>query len=135
MKSDRRLSREMHPPRLGRLLLRLRRLGARRAEIEADLHELFRQRVVERDHRYAALRYCLDAASLWIHRPDGIGRSPKAPDGRPVPGRGAAGPGLGAETVTSIVRGPRWLDVLALDLRYAVWTSATPYGRCASSRC
>ncbi len=64
--------RRARPPLLGRLLLRLHRLGDRRQEIEADLDELFRERAVERGRWYAAFRYCADAVSLWIHHPGGI---------------------------------------------------------------
>ena len=56
------------PPLLGRMLLRLRRLGERRDEIETDLQELFFERVAERGRWRAALRHVVDAGSLWIHR-------------------------------------------------------------------
>jgi predicted permease len=82
------------PPLLGRLILRFRRLGARRSEIEADLGELHRTRTAERGRGYATLRYCLDAASLWIHRT------------KPQP------------VVVSRRRAP--LEGLLLDLRFAV---------------
>lgn len=59
---------EPRPPWLGRILLRLRRLGDRRAEIEADLRELFHLRSAERGRMYAAFRHCVDALSLWIRR-------------------------------------------------------------------
>lgn len=84
------------PPWLGRLLLRLRRLGTRREEIETDLLELFRQRAAERGRWYAALRYSADAASLWIHWPERLGR----PSGQPG-------------------RRMSRVDAIALDLRYA----------------
>ena len=53
------------PPAIGRLLLRLRRLGDRRAEIEADLLDLFELRVQRSGARAARRRYLLDALSLW----------------------------------------------------------------------
>jgi predicted permease len=56
------------PPRLARLLLRLWRLGGRRAEVEADLLEQFRLRVAERGSRHAARRYLLDVLSVWRRR-------------------------------------------------------------------
>jgi len=65
-------SRGPRPPLLGRVLLRLRRLGTRREEIEADLCELFRERAVERGRWYAAYRHCADAVSLWIYHTEGI---------------------------------------------------------------
>jgi predicted permease len=56
------------PPRLARLLLRLWRLGGRRAEVEADLLEQFRVRAAERGPRHAARRYLLDVLSVWRRR-------------------------------------------------------------------
>jgi predicted permease len=47
------------------LLLRLRRLGDRREEIEADLAEQYRRRRIERGRVEAAWRYVADALSLW----------------------------------------------------------------------
>lgn len=64
MKSDPR------PPRLARWLLRLRPLGSRRTEIEADLHEAFVERAA-RDGRGAALRYYVDVVSVWRWNPSG----------------------------------------------------------------
>lgn len=82
------------PPLLGRLMLRLRRLGERREEIETDLRELFRERAAERGRWYATFRHCADAASLWIHRTEP----------RPV----------------AAARRGRGLDGLLLDARFAV---------------
>lgn len=59
------------PPLLGTLLLRLRRLGRRREQIEGDLNELFQSRSIDRGRRYATLRYCADVVSLWAY---GTGR-------------------------------------------------------------
>ena len=56
---------EPQPPRLGRLILRLRPLGSRRQEVEDDLLELFETRVRTRGRRSASGRYVLDALSLW----------------------------------------------------------------------
>ena len=53
------------PPALGRLLLRLRRLGDRRAEIEADLLDLYELRLQRQGDRVARRRYVFDALSLW----------------------------------------------------------------------
>jgi predicted permease len=64
------------PPLLGRLVVRLRRLRDRRAEVEADLAEQFRVRLGEHGRRHAARRYLLDVASLW--------RRPGRPAGRPI---------------------------------------------------
>jgi predicted permease len=50
--------------RLGRWLLRVTPLGGRRAEVEADLLELFRARETERGARYASRRYLRDVLSL-----------------------------------------------------------------------
>jgi predicted permease len=55
------------PPRLGRLLVRLRGLGARRADVESDLWELYEHRAAARGPRHAAWRYTIDALSLWTH--------------------------------------------------------------------
>lgn len=68
------------PPLLGRVLLRLRPLGARRRDVEADLLELFEQRVASLGRRRASWRYLRDATSLWLHRlpdPDAITTPPR----------------------------------------------------------
>jgi hypothetical protein len=71
------------PPGLGTLLLRLIPLGSRRAEVEADLLELFGERATSRGLRYARLRYYGDVLSLW--------RTRQAPVMHPsVPGSRAA---------------------------------------------
>jgi predicted permease len=59
------------PPRLGRALLRLRPLGSRRAEIDADLREVFLGRVARDGRRRAATRYVFDVLSLWRWNPSG----------------------------------------------------------------
>ncbi len=56
------------PPLLGRVLLKLRPLGARRRDVAADLLELFEQRTIALGLRRASWRYVRDAASLWGHR-------------------------------------------------------------------
>jgi predicted permease len=56
------------PPRLARVLLRIVRLGDRRAEIEADLLDLFAERAASRGLRYARRRYYGDVLSLWTSR-------------------------------------------------------------------
>ena len=58
------------PPKLGSLLLRIRGLGDRRAEVEADLLELFTTRARHYGERYASRRYYGDVLSLW--RPSGM---------------------------------------------------------------
>lgn len=60
------------PPRLARWLLRLRPLGSRRAEIEADLHEVFVDRLNRYGAHRAALRYYLDVLSVWRWNPSGV---------------------------------------------------------------
>jgi putative ABC transport system permease protein len=54
------------PPRFGRLLLRLLPLGARREEIESDLHEVFLARAAT-DPRLARRRYLGDVVSVGRH--------------------------------------------------------------------
>ena len=56
------------PPLLGRLFLKLRPLGHRRCDIEADFRELFDERASTFGRRHASWRYLHDAASLWLHR-------------------------------------------------------------------
>jgi putative ABC transport system permease protein len=59
------------PPKLARVLLRLRPLGSRRSEIHADLLEAFIERA-GRDGRLAAVRrYYVDVVSVWRWNPSG----------------------------------------------------------------
>jgi predicted permease len=60
------------PPRLARGLLRLRPLGTRRAEIEADLHEVFVERMARHGARHAGFRYYVDVLSVWRWNPSGV---------------------------------------------------------------
>lgn len=53
------------PPRLARWLLRLRPLGARRADVTADLDEVFAERAAAEGASRAARRYYRDVLSLW----------------------------------------------------------------------
>jgi predicted permease len=53
------------PPRLARWLLRLRPLGTRRAEVTADLDEVFGERCTAEGRRRAARRYYGDVLSIW----------------------------------------------------------------------
>jgi predicted permease len=53
------------PPRFARWLLRLRPLGARRAEVTADLDEMFAERAEAEGASRAARRYYGDVLSLW----------------------------------------------------------------------
>ena len=72
------MPRRNEPSRLGRWLLRLRAGAARRADVEADLVELFRLRAAERGRPYAQWRWLRDAVSVrrpaWPPPP----RMPKA---------------------------------------------------------
>jgi predicted permease len=54
------------PSVLARLLLRLRPLGDQRADVEADLYELFERRATERGVAYARRRFLGDVVSLWF---------------------------------------------------------------------
>ena len=71
------------PPRLARWLLGLRRLGARRADVEADIEELFRARAA-RSVRHARRRFYGDVMSLWRprSRTTSVGASRFRPHGR-----------------------------------------------------
>jgi predicted permease len=53
------------PPVLARWLLRLRPLGTRRAEVTADLDEVFAERTAAEGASRAARRYYRDVLSLW----------------------------------------------------------------------
>lgn len=53
------------PPRVARLILRLRPLGPRRAEVTADLDEVFAERTAAEGAGRAARRYYHDVLSLW----------------------------------------------------------------------
>jgi len=53
------------PPFIGRWLLRLWRLDTRREEVEQDLLELFRIRLIERGRWFASRRYVADVISMW----------------------------------------------------------------------
>jgi predicted permease len=53
------------PPRFARWLLRLRPLGTRRAEVTADLDEIFAERAAAEGASRAARRYYRDVLSLW----------------------------------------------------------------------
>jgi hypothetical protein len=59
------------PPRVARWLLRARPLGSRRAEVEADLEEVFVQRVMRSGRLRASLRYFVDVLSVWRWNPSG----------------------------------------------------------------
>ena len=59
------------PPRLARRLLRLRPLGSRGSEIDADLHEAFIERAARDGRRRAARRYYVDVLSVWRRNPSG----------------------------------------------------------------
>jgi len=56
------------PPRVARALLRLRRLGPRWPEVEADLDDVFTRRVAGVGPREARRRYYADVLSLWWRR-------------------------------------------------------------------
>lgn len=59
------------PPRLARWFLRLRPLGSRRCEVEADLYEAFLERVARDGRSRAARRYFVDVMSVWRWNPSG----------------------------------------------------------------
>jgi predicted permease len=61
----------LRPPRLARWLLRARPLGSRRAEVEADLEEMFVQRAIRSGRFRAGLRYFVDVLSVWRWNPSG----------------------------------------------------------------
>jgi putative ABC transport system permease protein len=65
-------------PRLARLLLRLRPLGRRRPEVEADLRDVFTARMVAHGVRYARRRFYGDVLSLWWHPLPGAQASPRS---------------------------------------------------------
>jgi predicted permease len=56
---------DARPPRFARWLLRLRPLGNRRAEVTADLDEVFADRVAGEGPAHARRRYYRDVLSLW----------------------------------------------------------------------
>jgi predicted permease len=56
---------------LARWLLRLRPLGSRRTEVEADLAEAFAHRAIRDGRARASLRYFADVLSLWRWNPAG----------------------------------------------------------------
>jgi predicted permease len=69
---------KQRPPALARWLLQIQPLGSRRAEIEADLHELYEARVGRQGIRYARRRYYRDVLSLWRARRREADRIPDA---------------------------------------------------------
>lgn len=75
----------VRPPLWARVLLRAQPLGDRRAEVSADLDELFQIRAVERGRWHASWRYAVDAMSVWRGARAFSGRAPGshgAPAGR-----------------------------------------------------
>jgi predicted permease len=64
--------RRSHPPGLARLLLGLRPLGSRRAEIASDLEELFAGRLAREGWWRASLGYWVDVLSVWRWNPRGV---------------------------------------------------------------
>ena len=56
----------LQPPRLAQWLLRLRPLGTRRAEVTADLKEIFADRAAAEGIGSARRRYYRDVLSLWV---------------------------------------------------------------------
>jgi predicted permease len=67
------------PPLAGRILLRLCRLGDRRAEVERDLADLFVQRAASRGTRAARARYLRDVVSFFNVRMNADRRDPASP--------------------------------------------------------
>ena len=112
------------PPGLGTLLLRLIPLGSRRAEVEADLLELFGERATTRGLRYARLRYYGDVLSLW--------RTRQAPVMHPpVPGsRGAFLREVGQDlsyALRLIRRSPAVVAIAVLGLGLAIGVSTSVF--------
>jgi hypothetical protein len=68
------------PPRLPGLLLGLRLRGDRRAEITADLQDLFERRLATHNAEYARRRYWRDALSFFRHGAAGVGGPPASPE-------------------------------------------------------
>jgi predicted permease len=60
------------PPLLGRILLRLCRLGERRGDVRADLQELFERRVATDGARQARRRFVSDVLSLLAPSPRSV---------------------------------------------------------------
>ena len=112
------------PPGLGTLLLRLIPLGSRRAEVEADLLELFGERATSRGVRYARLRYYGDVLSLW--------RTRQAPVMHPpVPGsRGAFLREVGQDlsyALRLMRRSPAVVAIAVLGLGLAIGVSTSVF--------
>jgi predicted permease len=119
------------------MILRLRRLGSRREEVEQDLRELFDARVRASGRRHAALRYALDALSLWRWR---IG-APPAPDlvHRGMRARTAPGNGLGRDVIFAVrmfTRQPAivFMTVAGLSLAIAISTVILTLANAATIR-
>lgn len=68
------------PPLLGRLLLRVCRLGDRRDDVRADMQELFDTRLQVLGRKEARRRFNADARSVWLRPP---ARTPRGPWPRP----------------------------------------------------
>ncbi|HEY6357311.1 MAG TPA: ABC transporter permease, partial [Vicinamibacterales bacterium] len=74
-------------PRLARALLRLRSLGRRRPDVEADLFDVFTARVAAHGLPYARRRFYADVLSLWWHPLPIVRTSPKLRSNRAQPWR------------------------------------------------
>ncbi len=109
-------ARHESPPAIGRMLLRLRLTGARREEVEADLAELFRERLSARGRRHATVRYFVDVASLWLHRKADVIAGPRG-DGAEA---GENPRGSAATIVPLAARGRLDPSSLWLDVRFAL---------------
>jgi hypothetical protein len=96
-------SRTPKPPRLARMLVRLRGRRSASDQAESDLIELFETRVAERGAGYARRAYWRDALSLWVHR---------APLRRPIEGRPTAPPFAGASRTTAWRLDAMWHDIV-----------------------
>lgn len=83
------------PPGLVRALLRLRLLGPRRLEVEADLGDIFRTRVAALGVRQARRRFYADVLSLWWRRRPGASATGQT-------GRGPLLQGWGGDVVFAI---------------------------------
>jgi hypothetical protein len=96
-------SRTPRPPRLARMLVRLRGRSAAGDQAESDLLELFETRMDERGAGYARRAYWRDALSLWVHR---------SPLTRPMKGRPTAPPFAGASQTTAWSLDTMWHDIV-----------------------
>jgi predicted permease len=119
------------PPAFAGVLLRILPLGDRRAEVEADLLELFALRARRRGERYARRRYYHDVLSLWRRAGMPTDRS-SAPVLSRVEGLGKAGVfrEIGQDltyAVRLLRRSPGVVTVTVLGLGLAIGVSTAVF--------